>query len=71
MCLQCTQAVHKYFPDCDDPHRLLWAATGFPFTTPDETELCLIEARLAGCRTVEEACAYADQQLDLAMEPDR
>jgi hypothetical protein len=70
MCKQCVLMVEKYFPDCpeDEVGDFLMAGTAFPFGDPDYIGLQLKQAKDAGCKTYEEAIAYANNQLEESMK---
>lgn len=69
MCQKCVDAVQEYYPDC--PQQMmgdfLFAATCFPFGTPEKVREQLANMRARGQDTWRKALAYTDEQVTQAM----
>jgi hypothetical protein len=70
MCQKCVKHVKKYFPKLTESEHydLLMSATAFPFGTPKQIRKQLRELRTKTDGSLEQATAFADNRLTVAME---
>ena len=70
MCEKCNELITKYYPDLEweEQYDILICATCFPFGQPEDIERQLKELVEKTDGTVDGAMAFADAEMELAME---
>jgi hypothetical protein len=70
MCQRCYDALQKHYPHLSDEDKIniLWSATAYPMAEAETIERQIAEVRAATDGTLFAALAYADKQMQAAMD---